>query len=444
MAGLQASWLFCAADFLFSYALGNRISASNIIPVYFAAVILNVLAIHTLRLFFWRIIINLLAVAFIFVVLPPFNLSIQFMTSGPQVLNSSSGILLGLAVIATAAIYWFQGFRLATTGMSFQQSLGEFQFGFLMFLIIFSFQALSGSDKDYFAPAIIFFICGMISLFLSRRERSAASESFSMMINTAAFVCIILAVVCGLLLAVLFNPDLANKLYWAGKNVLAFIFNLIWQIFYFLANLLPKTESTPIAMAPLAQKPADPAEIANLFRVPPAVRFCLQIFVVGIFCVMIMAALWSVSRQVMEGFRKRKNRIHADVRSLKGSYLQGLVVLIKNAVAAFLKKLQWLYIRIQGRNDDFLTMKFIYGQILRWAAMDGYRQKVSQTPDELYPQLTVWLPEAACELSFITDQFVKVRYGELKLNKDILQQAWGNYNKIKQCKRRLFFKRRRR
>ena len=87
-------------------------------------------------------------------------------------------------------------------------------------------------------------------------------------------------------------------------------------------------------------------------------------------------------------------------------------------------------------------MKFIYGQILRWAAMDGYRQKVSQTPDELYPQLTFWLPEAAYELSFITNQFVKVRYGEVKLNKDILQQAWASYRKIKQRKRRLFFQRR--
>jgi hypothetical protein len=236
---------------------------------------------------------------------------------------------------------------------------------------------------------------------------------------------------------------LADKLYWAGKSVLAFIFNLIWQVFYFLAGLLPKTENALMPMAPPANKPQDPAEIANIFSIPPEVRYWIQLLVLGLFWGMILAALWSISRQIVESFRRRKNGIRAEVHSLKGSYLKDILTLMKNAASAFIRKLQWLYIRFQGRNDDFLTMKFIYGQILRWAAMDGQRRKISQTPDELYPQLAFWLPEATRELSFITDQFVKVRYGEAGLSKELLQQAWESYKKIKQRKRRLFFKRRR-
>ena len=443
LVGLQAAWLFCAADFIFSYALGNKISVWNIMPVYFAAIVLNVLASHTLRFFLWRAIVNLLAVALIFALLPPFNLIKHFMTSGPKLLNSNSGILLGLAIIIAAAIYWYQGFRLAVAEISFQHCLREFQFGFLILVMTFFFQAGSGSDKNYFTPAILFFICGMISLFLSRRERSARSEGSSFMIDATAFVCIILTVICGLLLALLFNPDLAEMIYQAGKSVLAFIFNVIRQIFSFFAGLLPRTETASVSMMPLAQKPANPEEIANLLRIPPAVRFWLQILVGSLFFVMILAALWSVSRQILESFLRRKNGIRADVRSLRGSYLQSIIALMKNTVATFAKKLQWLYIRLRGRNNDSLTMKFIYGQILRWAAMDGYRQKVSQTPYELFPQLSSWLPEAAVELNFITNQFVNVHYGEVKLDEDILQQAWESYKKIKQRKRRLFFQRRR-
>jgi hypothetical protein len=443
LAGLQAAWLFCAADFIFSYALGDRISAWRIMPVYFAAIVLNVLAAHTLRFFIWRAIVNLLAVALIFVLLPPFNLIPHFMTSGPQLLNSNSGILLGLAIIIAAAIYWYQGLRLAIDEISFQHCLREFQFGFFIFLLIYFFQAGAGSDNNYFAPTILFFICGMISLFLSRRESAAFSEGSSFMINAAAFVCIILTVICGFILAVLFNPDLAEMLYQAGKSVLAFIFNVIRQIFSFFAGLLAKPENASLSMTPLPQKPANPEEIANLLRIPPAVRFWLQMLVGSLFFIMILTALWSVSQQILESFRRRKNGIRADVHSLKGSYLQSIIALIKNAVAMFMKKLQWLYIRLRGRNNDSLTMKFIYGQILRWAAMDGCRQKISQTPYELFPQLSRWLPEAAVELNFITNQFVNVYYGEAKLDKDILQQAWESYKKIKQRKRRLFFQRRR-
>jgi len=236
---------------------------------------------------------------------------------------------------------------------------------------------------------------------------------------------------------------LAGKLYLAGKNILTFILNLIGQILNFLANLLSKPETAPIPMTPPLQKTPDPAEMANLFRIPPVVRKVMEILTISLFLGMILAALWSISRQIVESFRRRKNGIRADVHSLQSSYLKNIFALIKNAAAALVKRWQWLYIRFQGRNNDSLTMKFIYGQILRWAAMDGYRQKVSQTPDELYPQLAFWLPDAAYELSFITNQFVKVRYGEAKLNKDTLQQAWESYKKIKQRKRRLFFQRRR-
>jgi hypothetical protein len=442
-AGLQAAWLFCAADFIFSYALGDRISAWNIMPVYFAALVINILAFHTLRFFLWRAIVNLLTVALIFALLPPFNLIPHFMTSGPKLLNSSSGILLGLAIIIAAAIYWYQGFRLALAEISFQHCLREFQFGFLIFLLIFSFQAGAGANKNYFAPTILFFICGMISLFLSRRERAAFSEDSSFIINAAAFVCMIMTMICGFILAVLFNPDLAEMLYQAGKSVLAFIFDVIRQIFSFLAGLLPRTENPSVSMTPLAQKPADPAEIANLLRIPPAFRFWVQMLVGGLFFTMILAALWGLSQQILESFYRRKNRIRADVHSLRGSYLQSIIALIKNTVAMFVKRLQWLYIRLRGRSNDSLTMKFIYGQILRWAAMDGYRQKISQTPYELFPQLNSWLPEAAVELNFITNQFVNVHYGEVKLDEDILHQAWESYKKIKQRKRRLFFQRRR-
>jgi hypothetical protein len=441
LAGLQAAWLFCAADFIFSYGLGDKISVWSIIPVYFAAAVLNVLVIHTLRLIIWRIIINSLAIAFIFYFLPPFNLSVRFMIS--EQAGGFSGILLGLVIIAITAVYWYQGFRLAAARISFPHSLGEFQFGFLIFLIIFFSQAVSGADRNYFAPTVIFFVCGMISLFLSRREGSAALSGFSIMINTAAFVCIILTVACGLILAIIFNPGLADKLYWAGKNVLLFIFNLIWQIFYFLAGLLPKPETALLPVAPPVQKPPDPSEMANIFRIPPIVRQCLQVIVVGVFSAMVIAALWSISRQIVESFLHRKGGIRGEVRSLKGNYLQSFLALIKNAARAFLKRLQWLYIRIQGRNNDVLTMKFIYGQILRWAAMDGYKQRIAQTPHELCPELAFWLPEASSELSFITQQFVKVRYGEEKLSKDIMHEAWEKYKTIKQRKKRLFFQRRR-
>jgi len=442
---LQISWLFCGADLLFSYALGGKISVWNIVPVYFVSLLLNVAAVHTLRLLVWRVALNCLAVVFLFVGVWPFNLAVPLIASAHIMTGGAPDIFLGLSVIIVTAIYWYQGLRLASIRVGFEQCLVEFQFGFLMFLIIFFSHAVAGADKNYFAPVIIFFVCGMISLFFSRRERLAATEGFSVVIDLTALICVVLTVIGGLILAVIFNPALAVKLYLAGKSVLNFILDLIMQIMRFLAGLFSGSDAAlPPTSPSISKTPEDPAAIASLFNIPPAVRKWLQMFVGGLFISMVAAALWSVSRQIVESFRRRKKGIPADVHKLDRSYLKNIFALIKNAAAAFMKKMQWLYIRRRGRQNDSLTMKFIYGQILRWAAMSGCRKKVSATPAELYPQLSFWLPEASAELSFITNQFVQVRYGEVRLTEDTRKQVWESYKKIKQRKKLLFFKRRRR
>ncbi|OPY86008.1 MAG: hypothetical protein A4E71_01786 [Smithella sp. PtaU1.Bin162] len=445
LSALQVSWLFCGADLLFSYALGGKISVWNIVPVYFASLLLNVAAVHTLRFLVGRVILNCLAVAFLFVAVWPFNLAVPLISSAHIMTGGAPDIFLGLSVIIVTAIYWYQGLRLASMAVGFEQCLAEFQFGFLMFLVIFFFHAVAGVDKNYFAPVIIFFVCGLISLFFSRRERLASTEGFSVVIDLAALICVGLTVISGLSLAVIFNPALAAKLYLAGKSVLNFILNLIMQVMRFLAGFFSGSDAVLPPPPPSAPKtPGDPAVIANLFNIPPAVRKWLQMLVGGLFISMIAAALWSVSRQIAESIRRRKKGIPADVHKLNSSYLKNIFVLIKNSAAAFMRKMQWLYIRRRGRHNDSLTMKFVYGQILRWAAMSGCRKKVSATPAELYPQLSFWLPEAAAEIGFITEQFVQVRYGEIRLTEDTRKQVWESYKKIKQRKKLLFFKRRRR
>ncbi len=441
-AGMQAAWLFCAADFILSHALGNKISAFAILPVYFAAVVLNVVLVQSFRSFVWPAIINLLAVVLVFSLLPPFNMSLQFIASGNILTENSFGVFLGMAIIITTAVYWYKGFRLAATELNYYNCLGEFQFGFLILFIFFALHALAKAEGVYFTPVIVFFVCGMISLFFARRERSAAAAGFSLITNASAAGCIVLTVICGLLLAVLLNPDLVDMLYRAGRSMLVFIVNLIGQMLSFLADFIPRPETAPIPLT-AAKKPQEPPALSVLFRLPESLRIWGGRMVIGLFIMVILAALLRVSSDLLVSFRKRKNKIRMNAYSLNGFHLRAVFDLVRNAAVAFMKKIQWMYVRWQGRNDDVVTIKFIYGQILRWAAMAGYRRKSSQTPDELYLQMGGWFPEAAGELSFITQQFVKVRYGEVKLSKEILQQAWESYKKIKQYKKQFFFRRRR-
>lgn len=441
-AFLQLAWIYCAADLLFGYGLQDKVSTGNFIAVYCAAVFLNVILVRLLRSAFFHVFINVIAVILLFAAITPFNSSFSFIASGAKQAGGAPGIFLGLSIIVAAVACWYLGFRLVSSERSFENYLGEFQFGFLIFLIIFFFCALSGADRNYYIPVVVYFAVGMLLLFFSRRE--STDSKLPVPVNIAAFIFIILTLACGLVLAVLFNPELADKLYQAGKIVLGFLLDLLRQILLFIAGLFPGSEGAPPPLPPSAPRiQEDPEAIAKIFSLPPFIRKFLQIMVTGIFAGLIIAALWSISRQIMESFRRRKTIAPVKVTRLRGSFLKEFFILLENWFAVWGRKIRWLYIRFRGRSDDDMTMKYIYGQILRWAAMDGLRIKISQTPDELYPELALLFPQAVPELDLITRQFARVRYGEMNLNEDDWRETWNSYNKIKQLRRRLFLKTRR-
>ncbi len=81
---------------------------------------------------------------------------------------------------------------------------------------------------------------------------------------------------------------------------------------------------------------------------------------------------------------------------------------------------------------EIASVREIYRRFLRWAAAGGYPRRSSQTPYEYLHALSSLIPEAREQLSFITQQYVDVRYGFSLPTENDLNQLKQSWNEIAQ------------
>jgi hypothetical protein len=84
-------------------------------------------------------------------------------------------------------------------------------------------------------------------------------------------------------------------------------------------------------------------------------------------------------------------------------------------------------------SPEVKSVREIYRQFLDWAASAGCPRHVAQTPREYLRTLVEWLPAARWEFSFITHQYVYVRYSSSLPTEDGLDrlaEAWKRLRRM--------------
>jgi hypothetical protein len=192
------------------------------------------------------------------------------------------------------------------------------------------------------------------------------------------------------------------------------------------------------AMPPV---PAEPPVWTKLFRLPEWVRRVGSIAMITIWMILILAALWSVSSQILHWLRQRlEGMSEVEVEPMSGAFFDDLLALLKGIfllVSRFFRFLSRPFRHKESAHaasPEISSIRAIYRRMMDWAASAGCPRNAAQTPYEYLRVLAQWLPEAGEDFAFITNHYVLVRYGDCFPSHGTLNQVKTTLEKLRQAK----------
>jgi hypothetical protein len=223
----------------------------------------------------------------------------SFVTGILQVSSISSQQL----ILVCSILLWWLGGRLLRLRLNFSTSLTEFQFGVAILLILFFFESMWNLDLPGLVPTTMaFFVFSFAGTAITHAREGAGwlsgpfrSRWMSLLIFTILFI-----LIGGILIGALVKPDLLRFILSVLTTIWNFIWDLIFRVVSFLANLFSSDEPMNLpAMPSSPQAPAEPPVWTKLFQIPEWVRRVGSFVMFGIW--IILAAIWSVSSQIIIG-----------------------------------------------------------------------------------------------------------------------------------------------
>ena len=173
----------------------------------------------------------------------------------------------------------------------------------------------------------------------------------------------------------------------------------------------------------------------KLLRLPEWVRRVGQIVVSALWLILILAALWSVSSQIIRWLlHKLDHDEGASYEPISGAFREDLMHLLRmilNRVSRLFRFFRRNRVRHDSISREAESVRQIYRHLLDWAASAGCPRSAAQTPGEYLLTLTRWFPEGRLELSLITEQYVVVRYSPFLPTKEILENMVNTWDRLK-------------
>ena len=341
-------------------------------------------------------------------------------------------------VALSSAVFWGFGCRLASGRIQFATLVGEFQFGLAILLTLFLLSAqweLSTATLIPLTLAFFFFsLSGIAVSHASERESWVSGHYghrwFAFLLLTIGFI---LGV--GWLISAVANPSLIESI----LSILATAGQWIWawivKFFIFLGELIPPpkpAELPPAARLSQMKGPAETPFILFSDSVREVIRFIWGAGVISL----LLIALWRISSQVFEWFRQKMGGIgDAEVEPLPGAFQEDLLNFLKMLLRIF--GFPWPF-RRGSRAERLLPgaelVRKIYRQLSAWAAKKGHARNPAQTPYEFLQGLTLWLPERRGDLTSITDQYVRTRYGLSAPTESGLEELRQRWQRVRQTR----------
>ncbi len=331
-----------------------------------------------------------------------------------EVLRGFHGFNPELLGFMSGTILWAFGWRLGSAQVRFAAILGEFQFGLTILFITFFARSQLGMDSGAmlgFSLAFFLLALGGISLSHAAEQESwlavpARGRWMGLLLLSIGIIFIF-----GLLANLLLTPSSIESLFSLLAAGGQWALGILKKFFLFLMGLFPPSKPGSLP------SPAQSGQMKNFSEAPfvlfsDSTREVIRFFW-AIMCIsLVVVALWRASSQILEWLRRRLTGMEeAETESLPGAFREDLLNLLARIFRAL--KIKWPFRKKKPgpgtKESDFA--RSIYRQILAWAAAGGHGRKRSQTALEYLATLWECLPENREDLTLITDQYVRARYG---------------------------------
>jgi hypothetical protein len=253
---------------------------------------------------------------------------------------------------------------------------------------------------------------------------------------------LVIVLMGGMIIVALVKPDILKLILSLLSMGWTFFWDLLFRVLSFLASLFSSDQPAPLpAMPAMPAPPPESPSWVKLFRLPEWVRRVGSVVMVCIWMILILAAIWSVSSQIIRWLRQRlEGMSEVEVEPMSGAFLDDLLYLFK-----------WLFLlagrffhfvlrpfrrkrKIPAVSAEISSIRTIYRRMLDWAATLGCPRDVTLTPLEYLKVLSDRIPEAGHEVSIITHQYVLVRYGDHQPTRDTLRQVKATWERLREVK----------
>lgn len=344
--------------------------------------------------------------------------------------------------LLSGALVWWLGRRLARLRPRFSVLISEFQFGFSMLLMLFFVAAMWGMNLPGLVPVcLVFFAFSFLGISLAHAREGKGwlhGGSRNQWLSILLFA-LCLAFGLGLFLSAIITPELLKILLNLLKLLWHCISELMSRIIAFLASLFPKSGPVPMPapMAPPAA-PAEPPAWVELFKLPEWFRRVGQLVVSSLWLILVLAALWSVSSQIIHWLRHKLDHDEgAAYEPMSGAFREDLMHLLRiflNRLSRMFRLFRKKRVGHDAASREVQSVRQIYRHLLGWAASAGCPRHAAQTPGEYLLTLTRWFPEGRLEFSLITEQYVFARYSPFSPAKESLENMVKTWDRLKRMR----------
>jgi hypothetical protein len=439
LLGMAACWLF-AIFTLANNSVDNRISVPGLLLIFllafFSTRALETLNWHPLALgslswLMWAV-VTLLSIKFQLFGLNSF-LDTAWLTAFPEAVSQIFYSFQPALLIFLGSIpLWWLGKRLAQSEANFTTSVGYFQFGLIILVIVFfSSYELSLISITAVPVIITFFVFSLAGISIAHAQ-SEDSWLSSWQGNWTGMLLISIGIIIliGLLISIIFTPDLIQVF----LNILKWIWGVIEKVMTWIASLFPPpAPASPIPGLDTAPG-ATPEETTIPLQIPEnllsGMRLAWTILSGGI----LVLAIWRVSSQIFGFMRRRAAQSGGEIETLKGAFMSDFLTWIRRILTTVFHIRFGERIKSRPLPPEVASVRQLYGQFLHWAASGGYPRGKAQTPSEFEFVLSDAISENQPELEFITREYINARYGPVTPTQEDLNRLKESWKKLKQAR----------
>jgi hypothetical protein len=444
VAGLEVSWFWAFLDLLNQKTAGGSLPLLFLLGFYPLAFVFH----RMLRGLSWikAIPLGCLAWAALVLLMGKVHFFAHTDWEDPQWLGAFGDALARMfrsltpeaLTVMSSAVFWGFGCRLAYVRIHFATLVGEFQFGLAILLTLFFLNAQWELSTAVLLPATLgFFFFALSGIAVSHSSDRESWVSSRYRHRWFVFLILTIGAILGIgwLISAVVNPPLIELI----LSLLAMAGQWIWgwivKFFIFLGELIPSPKPTELPpgsrMGPM-KGPAEEPFILFSDSVREVIRFIWGAGVISL----LLVALWRISSQIFDWFRRKMGGMgDAEVESLPGAFREDLLSFLKKLLRVF--GLAWPFgggSRAEPLPAGAERVRKTYRQLSAWAAKKGHARSPAQTPYEFLQGLTAWLPERQGDLTSITEQYIRTRYGLLAPTESGLEELRQSWQRIRQTR----------